>query len=76
MKQVKPRELRIGDTFRVRNTTNSKKYRVNGIVLKICRENGFKNFHTEDHGKVRVPVEEYNSSNEMILDPEKDIYVL
>jgi len=71
-----PRDLRIGDTFRLRAATNSKKYRVTGIVLKICKENGFKNFHSEDHGKVHIPVDRHNSINELVLKPDHKIYVL
>lgn len=76
MQKKYPRDLRIGDTFRIRPTTNGKKFTVTGIVLKICRENGFKNFHTEDHGKVHVPVDDYNGVNIMILNPDREIYVL
>jgi len=75
MTEILPRYLKIGDQFRVRPTRNSKKYRVNGIVLKICRENGFKNFHSEDHGKIRIPVENYNDG-EMIYPPDKPVYVV
>lgn len=71
-----PRDLRIGDTFRLRAATNSKKYRVTGIVLKVCKENGFKNFHSEDHGKIRVPVDRHNSIGELLLKPDQPIYVL
>lgn len=72
----KPRELKVGDTFRIRPTKNAKKFKVTGIVLKICRENGFHNFHSEDHGKVHVPVDNYNGVDVMILNPDKEIYVL
>lgn len=71
---MKPRELKQGDIFSLRPTRNSRKYKVKGIVLKICRENGFKNFHSEDHGKVLVPVENH-SAGQLVLNPESEIYV-
>jgi hypothetical protein len=74
--QKYPRDLKLGDTFRIRPATNAKKFKVTGIVLKICRENGFKNFHSEDHGKVHIPVDDYNGVGVMILKPEQPIYVL
>lgn len=75
-KSYNPRDLKIGDKFRLRPATNSRIFKVRAVVLKICRENGFKNFHSEDHGKIFVPVEDYNSSNELILNPEKEIFIL
>lgn len=71
---IRPAYLRIGDKFSVRPSTNAKKFRVNGIVLKICRENGFKNFHSEDHGKIRVPVENH-PAGELIFPADKLIFI-
>jgi len=73
--KVYPRDLKIGDRFSIRKTTNSKKYRVTGIVLKICKENGFKNFHSEDHGKVLIPVDNHNSCGQLVLMPDHEIYL-
>lgn len=69
-----PKFLKIGDWFSIRPTTNAKKFKVNGIVLRICRENGFKNFHSEDHGKVRVPVENH-PAGELIFKPDELVHV-
>jgi hypothetical protein len=72
--KVYPRNLKIGDVFSIRKTTNAKKFRVTGIVLKVCKENGFKNFHSEDHGKVLIPVDNHNSIGQLLLPADHEIY--
>ncbi len=72
MVAIVPGKLRIGDSFRLRNTTNARKYIVKGLVLKMCKENGFKYILPENINQILVPVE---PDKIMILPPDKEVYL-
>jgi hypothetical protein len=69
-----PRELSKGMIFRLRKTTNARKFTVTGLVLKITRENGFKYIAPEEAGKIKVPCDA--PAGELLLDPDKEIYLI
>lgn len=63
--------------FQCRQTRNSRKYVVTGLVLKICRENGFKPGSRPlwEHGYILVPVNNH-SAKELVLKPDVEVYVI
>jgi hypothetical protein len=69
-----PKELKTGDVFRLRKTTNSRLYTVTGLILKLCRENGFKYIPPGEEGKIKVPCD--CPAGELLLDPDKEIYLI
>jgi hypothetical protein len=70
-----PKDLKKGMCFSIRKTKNAKKFIVDGLVLKITKENGFKYIPAENAGKILVPVTDHNSCNELILPPDNEIYI-
>lgn len=77
IEKILPGSLKIGQKFRCRQTKNSRKYVVTGLVLKICRENGFKagSYPSWEEGQVKVPVNNHHAG-ELILKPDVEIYLL
>lgn len=72
----RPIELKIGDKFSIRKSTNARKYIVTGIVLKICKENGFKYIPEDTAGKMRIPVSHGSIENaELILEKDTELYM-
>lgn len=72
----RPIELKIGDKFSIRKSTNARKYIVRGIVLKICKENGFKYIAEENADKMLIPVNHGSIENaELILEKDTELYM-
>ncbi|NCX56265.1 MAG: hypothetical protein EBW87_03600 [Burkholderiaceae bacterium] len=72
--ELLPKFLKKDMIFRLRKTANCRKYVCTGLVLKICRENGFKYIAEENRDKILVPCD--HPAGEMILPPDKPVYLL